>query len=64
MKASKKAVIVIPTYNEKENIERIIPALEEIFLTIPKHYVMHILVVDDTSPDGTQHAVKKLQKNV
>lgn len=49
-------IIIIPTYNEKENIEKIIRkifSLEEPF---------EILVIDDGSPDGTAGIVKKLQK--
>jgi dolichol-phosphate mannosyltransferase len=51
-----KKLVIIPTYNEKENIENIISAvfaLEDDF---------HILVVDDSSPDGTADLVKDLQK--
>ena len=47
VKKGEGALICIPTYNEKENIERIIPAVLE---TLPK---AHILVIDDNSPDGT-----------
>lgn len=57
---SSRAVIIIPTYNEKENVSRLIPQLLEIFTKTPKQYDMHILVVDDSSPDGTGDAVKKL----
>lgn len=49
-------VIIIPTYNEKENIEKMIRkvfSLEETY---------HILIIDDGSPDGTAEIVKKLQK--
>lgn len=57
-----KVIIILPTYNEKENIERVISVLqEEIFPTL-KNYDMHILVADDTSPDGTADEVKKLMK--
>lgn len=66
MKTS-RAVIIIPTYNEKENITRLIPELFKIFETVPPHYDMHILVVDDSSPDRTGEAVKKItekHKNV
>lgn len=55
-------VIVLPTYNEKGNIERLIEILEEkVFPTI-KNHKMSILVVDDSSPDGTADEVKKLMK--
>ena len=47
-------LIIIPTYNEGENISRII---ESIFLT---HNNINILVVDDNSPDGTSDKVKEL----
>jgi len=46
--------VVIPTYNERENIEQL---LEEI-LSLPVNF--DILVVDDTSPDGTWKVVEKL----
>lgn len=56
----KKAVIILPTYNEKGNIERLIDMLEnEIFPKI-KDFDMHILVADDNSPDRTSDSVKKL----
>lgn len=57
----KKAVVILPTYNERENIERTVRALEKVFPKI-NNWQMHILVVDDTSPDGTYLEVKKLQK--
>lgn len=57
-----RVVIILPTYNEKGNIERLITILEnEIFPKIIKHDVS-ILVVDDNSPDGTGDEVKKLMK--
>lgn len=49
------AVVIIPTYNEIENIERLVRnifALQRAF---------HVLVVDDNSPDGTAQTVKNLQ---
>lgn len=57
----KKAVVIIPTYNEVENIEKLVPLLFEVFKSI-KNWKMEILVVDDTSPDKTYEQVKKLQK--
>jgi len=51
-------VIIVPTFNERENIGRLIEALEAQFAMIP--HDMHILVVDDTSPDGTAEAVRGL----
>lgn len=50
------SIVIIPTYNEKENIENIIRAvfgLEKVF---------HILVVEDNSPDGTADIVRRMQK--
>ena len=49
-------LIIIPTYNEKENIEKII--LKVFSLDID----FDILIVDDGSPDGTGEIVKKIQK--
>ena len=48
-------LVIIPTYNEIENIEAIIRAVFE----LPKAY--DILVVDDSSPDGTADRVLQLQ---
>lgn len=51
----KKTLVIIPTYNEKENIEAII---RKVFsLSLP----FHVLIVDDGSPDGTADIVKSLQ---
>ncbi len=50
------SIVIIPTYNEKENIEKMIEtvfALSKLF---------HILIVDDGSPDGTAAIVKRLQE--
>ena len=49
-------LVIIPTYNEKENIENIIRA------TFSQKKSFDILVVDDNSPDGTATIVKKIQK--
>lgn len=56
----KKAVIILPTYNEKENIAKIIPVLEDEVFPKIKDWKMEILVADDNSPDGTEEVVKKL----
>lgn len=50
-----KLLVIIPTYNEMDNISKIIPA---VFSRIPDD--AGILIVDDGSPDGTANAVKKL----
>lgn len=55
-----KAIIIIPTYNEKENISRLIPAIWHKTASI-KNWQIEILVVDDSSPDGTADAVRTLQ---
>ena len=55
-----KAVIIIPTYNEKGNIEKLIGVLEEEVFPPIKNYEMAILVADDTSPDGTADVVRQL----
>ena len=49
-------LVIIPTYNEKENIEKIIKAVFE----LPKKF--HVLIVEDNSPDGTADIIKKLMK--
>jgi dolichol-phosphate mannosyltransferase len=51
-----KTLVIIPTYNESENIEKLI---REIYIVDAK---IHILVVDDNSPDGTAQLVKRLKK--
>ena len=56
-----KACVIIPTYNERGNITRLIPKLEEVFKTI-KDFDMNILVVDDNSPDKTYEAVEEFSK--
>ena len=50
------SIVIIPTYNEKENIENIIRAV----FGLEKYF--HILIVEDNSPDGTANIVKILQK--
>jgi dolichol-phosphate mannosyltransferase len=53
-----KIVVILPTYNEKANIEKMIPVLEDEIFPQIKNHDMAILVVDDNSPDGTGEAVK------
>lgn len=55
-----KSVIIIPTYNESGNIHRLIEALQKQFIKM--EHEMAILVVDDSSPDGTAGIVRKLQQ--
>ena len=49
------SVVIIPTYNEIENIKNIIEAV----ISLPKQF--DILIVDDASPDGTANAVREMQ---
>lgn len=51
------SVVIIPTYNEKENMENIIRAV----FALEKYF--HILVIDDGSPDGTAAIVHRLMEN-
>lgn len=51
------AIVIIPTYNEKENISLII----ETVFGLPKDF--DLLIVDDNSPDGTPDIIKELQQN-
>ncbi len=57
---SARLVVVIPTYNERENISLLVPAIERELCRLP--YESHILVVDDNSPDGTVQEVKSLAR--
>ena len=52
------SIVIIPTYNEKENIEKIIRAV----LGLGPH-AFNILVIDDGSPDGTAAIVKRLMED-
>lgn len=52
------SIVIIPTYNEKENIENIVRAI----FGLPQPF--HILVIDDGSPDGTADIVKKLMEEL
>lgn len=50
-----ETAVILPTYNESENIRNLILAIEELNIN------PLLLVIDDSSPDGTQEIVKKLQ---
>ncbi len=54
---AKVSLIIIPTFNELDNIKNLIPDLFEMY---PEN--LHILVVDDNSPDGTGEFVESLSK--
>jgi len=51
-----KTLVIIPTYNERENIERIVP------LVLDKDPSIHVLIVDDGSPDGTGQIADSMSK--
>lgn len=51
-----KSLVIIPTYNEKENIQLIVPEV------LKQHHCLEILIVDDNSPDGTGALVKEMQE--
>jgi len=51
------SLVIIPTFNEKENIEKMI---HKVF-SLPKKF--HLLIIDDGSPDGTGEIIKSLQAN-
>ena len=57
-----KSLVIIPTYNERENVEAITSAALKITASDTNHET-HVLVVDDNSPDGTGDIVKKLMVN-
>ena len=51
-----QGIVIIPTFNEIENIEAIVKAV----FALPTPF--HVLIVDDNSPDGTAAKVEELQK--
>lgn len=56
-----KVVIIIPTYNEKDNVPKVVAALARVFRGNPG-YTFHTLFVDDNSPDGTARTVTEAMK--
>src|ERR1700722_14029170 len=54
---SPESLVIIPTYNEQGNIERIAQKV----LSLPGNF--HLLIIDDSSPDGTAGIVKELMKS-
>jgi dolichol-phosphate mannosyltransferase len=56
-----KVVIVLPTYNERGNIAALLTSLQAEFRHL--HHEMHILVVDDNSPDGTAELVRQAMRD-
>lgn len=59
---SQRVVVVLPTYNESENITAMLRALSAMRTSLAD-YALEILVVDDNSPDGTSQLVRDYQKN-
>jgi dolichol-phosphate mannosyltransferase len=57
LKAQKLSLIVIPTYNEAENVSELVPRI------LSQDKTFHVLIVDDNSPDGTAALIRKMQKN-
>ncbi|MBZ5566121.1 MAG: polyprenol monophosphomannose synthase [Acidobacteriia bacterium] len=55
------ACVVLPTYNEASNVSKLIPRIFAQADHIPTHE-LHVLIVDDESPDGTSDVVRKLQQ--
>lgn len=58
----KRAIVIIPTYNERENIRKVIPLLIEQRDIVSGKWDLQLLVVDDTSPDKTYEVVNELSK--
>lgn len=52
-----KIIIILPTYNERQNLGPLLEALQEQFATM--RHDMHVLVVDDNSPDGTADVARE-----
>jgi len=55
-----KVSIVVPTYNERENVKQLIPLIFQIFKE--NKINGNVIIVDDNSPDGTAKVIKKLQE--
>jgi len=56
-----KVVVIIPTFNEAGNVEKLVRIIEKEIASIPDHQ-MELLFVDGKSPDGTAEIIKNLQK--
>jgi len=56
------ACVVLPTYNERSNLKIVLPRIFEQSARIPTHE-LHVLVVDDNSPDGTADVVREAMSN-
>src|SRR3989338_4067620 len=60
MQTKKDISIVIPTYNEKENIQKLIPDIEKVLSS--NNIGGEIVIIDDNSPDGTWKLAENLNK--
>ena len=58
MPHTQRALIIFPTYNERDNIEKIVHAV------LPMDPRIHVLIVDDNSPDGTGQVADKLSEEL
>lgn len=58
MQVNDKCLVIIPTYNEKMNVEKMLGSLKELYPDIS------ILIIDDNSPDGTAQVVEKCQSKL
>jgi len=54
----KKSLIIIPTYNEADNVTKIIPEVLE------QDEGFNVLIVDDNSPDGTAGLIKRCRRAI
>lgn len=54
-------IVISPTYNERENVLKLVPELRDEFKLVKNHQ-LQVLFVDDSSPDGTARVVKDFQK--
>jgi len=57
----KKVILVIPTYNERGNIERLFSAFDNVVKKVPRGWKLEFLIVDDNSPDGTAAEVERVK---
>ena len=56
--SNQKSLVIVPTYNELENLPKLIP------IVLSQDESIHILIVDDGSPDGTGKFVKEEMKKM
>lgn len=62
-KTKQRVVVISPTYNEKGNIAKLCRVLlDDVFAQVGENYDPHILIVDDSSPDGTGDEVRRLSQ--